>query len=174
MRVVRREKRTTTTTTTTTKESSMPDKRSASWKHNTQRGSEFRVRVTYMDLFLKSLKLERKTELKILLCDKLLAISHLKKSFLQNNLPSREKHLSVRGAWQSKHRTQSACHVLSRTFSRNLSRMGLSQPAHAISIPAAGSHRPKTIRDNNIRNQNQKKIVKKDGKLLGSCYVNAS
>lgn len=69
---------------------------------------------------------------------------YLKKSLRQNNLLSLEKHFSTRGSRQSKHLTHSACHVLSRTFSKNLSKMGLSQPAQAISIPAAGSHRPET------------------------------
>lgn len=68
--------------------------------------------------------------------------THLKKSFLQNSFPSRLKHLSVRLQWQSKQRTHSACQVRSSTFSRNLSRMGLSQPAHAMIIVLADDADP--------------------------------
>lgn len=66
--------------------------------------------------------------------------SYLKKSFRQNNLPSLEKHLSVRVVLQSEHCTHFACHALSKTFSRKRSRMGLSHAAHctiALGPPTA-------------------------------------
>lgn len=63
--------------------------------------------------------------------------NRLKKSVLQNSFPSRLKHLSVRAPQQSAQRTHSACQVLSSTVRRNLSRMGLSQPAQQIIIVVA-------------------------------------
>lgn len=53
----------------------------------------------------------------------------LKKSFLQYSFPSREKHFSVRLHLHSQHCTHLMCHALSRTLRRNLSNIGLSQPA---------------------------------------------
>ena len=49
-------------------------------------------------------------------------------------MPSLEKQRSARTLRQSAQRTQSACHVLSSTVSRNLSRIGRSQPAHVMII----------------------------------------
>lgn len=55
--------------------------------------------------------------------------AYLKKSFLQYSFPSREKHFSVKVHLQSLHWTHLMCHGLSKTFSRNLSRIGFSQLA---------------------------------------------
>lgn len=55
--------------------------------------------------------------------------TYLKKSFLQYSFPSREKHLSVSVTLQSVHCTQRTCHAWSSTLSKNLSSIGLSQPA---------------------------------------------
>lgn len=67
--------------------------------------------------------------------------NYLKKSSLQKSFASLEKHFSVSGARQSAHRTHAACHARSSTCKRNLSKMGLSQPAQAITAPPA-SPRP--------------------------------
>lgn len=56
-------------------------------------------------------------------------VSHLKKSFLQYSLPSREKHFSVRLHLHSQHCTHFTCQARSSTLSRKRSRIGLSQPA---------------------------------------------
>ena len=58
--------------------------------------------------------------------------TYLKKSFLQNSLFSLVKHLSVRIARQSKHRTHVECHDRSKTLTRNLSNIALSHAAHVI------------------------------------------
>lgn len=55
--------------------------------------------------------------------------AYLKKSFLQYSFPSREKHFSVKVHLQSQHWTHLMCHGLSKTFNRNLSRIGFSQLA---------------------------------------------
>jgi len=63
-------------------------------------------------------------------------VCYLKKSWRQKRRPSRAKHLSASGQPHSQHWTHLACHTRSRTFSRNRSRIGPSQPAHSSSIPA--------------------------------------
>lgn len=55
--------------------------------------------------------------------------AYLKKSFLQYSFPSREKHFSVKVHLQSQHWTHLMCHGLSKTLSKNLSRIGFSQLA---------------------------------------------
>ena len=60
--------------------------------------------------------------------------TYLKKSVLQYNLPSLEKHRSAKILRQSAQRTHSACHVRSNTVSKNLSKMARSQPAHVMII----------------------------------------
>lgn len=55
--------------------------------------------------------------------------AYLKKSFLQYSLPSREKHFSVKVHLHSQHWTHLMCHGLSKTLSKNLSRIGFSQLA---------------------------------------------
>lgn len=71
-------------------------------------------------------------------------LSYLKKSFLQKSFPSLLKHLSAKAALQSWQRTHSACHVLSRTLRRNLSKIGLSQPAQASNMPPLPGSPPGT------------------------------
>lgn len=61
--------------------------------------------------------------------------TYLKKSFLQYNFPSREKHFSDKVHLQSQHWTHLTCHGLSKTLSRNLSRMGFSQLVHWSMLP---------------------------------------
>lgn len=56
-------------------------------------------------------------------------VAYLKKSFLQYSFPSREKHFSVKVHLQSQHWTHLMCHGLSKTLSKNLSRIGFSQLA---------------------------------------------
>lgn len=56
--------------------------------------------------------------------------AYLKKSFLQYNFPSREKHFSDKVHLHSQQWTHLTCHGLSKTLRRNLSRMGFSQLAH--------------------------------------------
>lgn len=67
--------------------------------------------------------------------------TYLKKSFLQYNFASRLKHFSVKGVRHSQHLTHEACQPLSSTFNKNLSKMGLLQPAHGSPTPF-GSDRP--------------------------------
>lgn len=55
--------------------------------------------------------------------------TYLKKSFRQNNFPSLEKHLSVSEDLQSEHCTHLACQALSKTLSKNRSKIGRSHPA---------------------------------------------
>ncbi len=55
--------------------------------------------------------------------------AYLKKSFLQYSFPSREKHFSVKVHLHSQHWTHLVCHGLSKTLSKNLSRIGFSQLA---------------------------------------------
>ena len=63
--------------------------------------------------------------------------THLKKSVLQNNFPSLEKHLSAKWFPQSVQVTQVVCQGRSKTFNKNLSVMGLSHPAHGcVPTPA--------------------------------------
>lgn len=69
-------------------------------------------------------------------------LTHLKKSFLQYNFDSLLKHFSVNGWRHSQQRTQDACHPRSRTFNKNLSNIGLLQPAHGSPTPTGGSLRP--------------------------------
>lgn len=69
--------------------------------------------------------------------------TYLKKSFLQYSLESLLKHFSVSGWVHSQQRTHEACHALSRTFSKNLSKIGLLHPAHGSPRPTAGSPLPK-------------------------------
>lgn len=68
--------------------------------------------------------------------------TYRKKSFRQYSLASRLKHLSVRGCRHSQHRTQCACQPRSRTLRRNLSSIGLLQPAQGSPTPTDGSARP--------------------------------
>lgn len=68
--------------------------------------------------------------------------TYLKKSFLQYNFASRLKHLSVNGCKHSQHLTQCACHTRSSTFNKNLSIIGLLQPAQGSPTPTDGSARP--------------------------------
>ena len=60
---------------------------------------------------------------------------YLKKSILQKSwCPSREKHLSSSGHWQSWHLTHDECHVRSTTVRRKRSTIGPSHPAHNTRI----------------------------------------
>lgn len=68
--------------------------------------------------------------------------AHLKKSFLQQSRPSLEKHLSVKLHLQSQHCTHLACQALSKTLSRNLSRIGLSHPAQWTIFCDSSHHVP--------------------------------
>lgn len=68
--------------------------------------------------------------------------THLKKSFLQYSLPSREKHFSVNVHLQSQHWTHLMCHGLSSTLSRNLSTIGFSQLAHWSMVRTGGIPEP--------------------------------
>ena len=61
--------------------------------------------------------------------------TYLKKSWRQKSRLSRAKHLSASGQPHSQHWTHLACQTRSRTFSKNRSRIGPSQPAHSSSIP---------------------------------------
>lgn len=56
--------------------------------------------------------------------------TYLKKSSLQNNWPFLAKHLSVSCTLQSLHCRHLACHVLSATFSINLSKISSWHPPH--------------------------------------------
>lgn len=58
----------------------------------------------------------------------------MKKSSLQNSLPSLEKHFSDKFNLQSKHCIQLWCHALSRTLYKYWSRIGRSHPAHLINV----------------------------------------
>lgn len=58
--------------------------------------------------------------------------TYRKKSLLQNNLPSLLKHFSFKVVPQSQQRTQLACHGLSNTFNKYLSKIGFSQPAQVV------------------------------------------
>lgn len=60
--------------------------------------------------------------------------TNLKKSARQNSFPSREKHFSVKFCLHSQHWTHFACQALSRTFKRNLSKIGRSHPAHCTTM----------------------------------------
>ena len=68
-------------------------------------------------------------------------IIYLKKSLLQKSFPSLEKHFSVSVIPQSEHCTHCMCQALSKTFSKNRSRIGRLQPPHCIipgvSLPIA-------------------------------------
>ena len=68
-------------------------------------------------------------------------IIYLKKSLLQKSFPSLEKHFSVSVIPQSEHCTHCICQALSKTFSKNRSRIGRLQPPHCIipgvSLPIA-------------------------------------
>lgn len=66
--------------------------------------------------------------------------AYLKKSFLQYSRPSLEKHLSVKLHLQSQHCTHLACQALSKTLSKNLSRIGLSHPAQWTIFCDSGHH----------------------------------
>lgn len=61
-------------------------------------------------------------------------VYYLKKSFLQYNFPSLEKHLSVSAHEQSVHWTHSTCQARSRTFKRYRSTIGPWQPAHSCIV----------------------------------------
>ena len=72
-------------------------------------------------------------------------VIYLKKSERQKSLPSREKHFSARCEPQSVHVTQAVCHGLSKTFNKNLSVIGRSQPAQACVCTIADEALPTPI-----------------------------
>lgn len=53
--------------------------------------------------------------------------------------------MSVKGCKHSQHRTHDACQPLSKTFNKNLSKIGLLQPAHGSPTPTEGSARPENL-----------------------------